>query len=72
MNERIQEGNERKNRKTRGGEDKKKPLEREGDERANTGRTNQRKKNQRQSETEERDCRISVKTPATGSKLKPT
>jgi hypothetical protein len=47
MNERIQEGNERKNRKTRGGEDKKKPLEREGDERANTGRTNQRKKKTR-------------------------
>jgi hypothetical protein len=44
MNEQIQEGNERKNRKTKGGEDRKKPVEREGDERANTGRTNQRKK----------------------------
>jgi hypothetical protein len=45
MNEQIQEGNERKNRKTKGGEDRKKPVEREGDERANTGRTIQRKKN---------------------------
>jgi hypothetical protein len=72
MNEQIQEGNERKNRKTKGGEDRKKPVEREGDERANTGRTIQRKKKQRQSETEERDCRISFKTPAIGSKLKPT
>jgi hypothetical protein len=72
MNEQIQEGNERKNRKTKGGEDREKPVEREGDEGANTGRTNQRKKKQRQSETEERNCRISFKTPATGSKLKPT
>jgi hypothetical protein len=45
MNEQIQEENERKNRKTKGGEDRKKPVEREGDERENTGRTFQRNKN---------------------------
>jgi hypothetical protein len=31
-----------------------------------------KRENQRQSETEERDCRISFKTPAIGSKLRRT
>jgi hypothetical protein len=42
----------------------------------NNKRTNRRipegKKKERQSETEERDCRISFKTPAIGSKLRRT